>query len=725
MAVADAPPAGATEQRAGETVAMRQRERAGMELAGLLRPREVAIIGASDRNPWSGICAGTLKAVGYDRRLHLINKRGSTALGRETVRSCSEATGADAALLAVPAAALGEAIEDMAAGGVRYGAVVSSGFAETGREGAAEQQRIFARAQQLGLTLLGPNSLGFVNFIDRVAMGAIPVRTPLLDNPRVGLVSQSGATTAVIAQAAHQQNVSLSYMVALGNEAMVGLHDVLHFLVADPSTRSIAVFAETIRNPEAFLGAARAAAAAGKAIVMLKVGTGELTATVAQAHTGALVGDDRIFQAICDELGVIRVRSLEDLVITADLLAAIGPIAPDKGLGIVSMSGGACEVVADRGEEAGISFPQFGPDTLARLSGVLADFGAAHNPIDITGAAMARPAIYGDVMRACAADPQIGLIGVIAELPNAEAHDSPLMQAIAREIAAAASEIDTPVVVIQQIMKPFSDFSRNMISDHVLPLVTGGLDHAIRAIGNLFDWSRRLASPLPERPAAPALAGSRPMGERETLAFLAGRGVPVIPQHLARSAAEAADVARRIGGKLALKILSPDIPHKSDAGGVMLDVAVADAAASCDAIVARVKSACPDARLEGVLVSPMRRGGTELIVGVARDPVWGLALAVGLGGIWVEVLKDSSTQLLPVTGMHVREMIGRLKARHLLEGYRGAEPADIDRLVEVIVAIGDAALALGEDLAALEVNPLRVDGAEIEALDALAIWKQP
>lgn len=696
-----------------------------MELAKLFRPSEVAIVGASDKNPWSAICAGTLKAVGYDRPLHLVNKRGSPALGRDTVTSCADASSADAAFLAVPAAALGEAIEDMAAGGVSYGAVVSSGFAEVGEEGAAEQERIFTRAAELGVTLLGPNSLGFVNFVDRVAMGAIPVRTPLLDNPRVGLVSQSGATTAMIAQAAHQQNVSLSYMVAMGNEAMIGLHDVLHFFVEDKSTRSIAVFAETIRDPEAFLRAARAAASAGKSIVMLKVGVGELTATVAQAHTGALVGDDRIFQAICDEVGVIRVTSLEDLVLTADLLAEVGPVTPGKGLAIVSMSGGACEVVADRGEEAGIFFPQFGPATLEQLSGVLADFGAAHNPIDITGAAMARPAIYADVMRACAADPQIGLIGVIAELPNAESNDSPLLQAIAREIAAAARDIDTPVVVIQQILKPFSDFSRKVIADHQLPLVTGGLDHSTRAIGKLFDWSRRLASPLPERPIAPATVGARPVGEREALVYLGERGVPVIPQHLARSGADAIEAARAIGGKLALKILSPDIQHKSEAGGVMLNVAPEDVAVSYDVLVDRVRSACPEARIEGVLVSPMRGSGTELIVGVARDPAWGLALAVGLGGIWVEVLKDTSTQLLPVTADHVREMIGKLKARRLLEGYRGTRPADLDRLVEVIVAIGNAALALGDELEALEINPLRVDGGEIEALDALAIWRQP
>lgn len=694
-----------------------------MDLTKLFRPGEVAIVGASDKNPWSAICERTLNSVGYKGQLHLVNKRGSPALGRATITSCAETGGkADAAFLAVPAAALEEAISDMAAGGIRYGAVVSSGFAEIGAAGAQEQERIFAHARTLGVHLLGPNSLGFVNYVDRVAMGALPVRLPLLDNPRVGLVSQSGATTAMVAYVAHQQNVSLSHMVAMGNEAMIGLHDVIRFMVDDAATRAIAVFAETIRNPGAFLAAARAAAAAKKPIVMLKVGVGELTATVAQAHTGALVGDDRVFQAVCEEAGVVRVNSLEDLVITADLLAAVGPVDPTRGFAVISISGGACEVIADRGEEAGIPFPQFQQETLDRLSGVLSEFGAAHNPIDITGAAMARPEMYADVIRICAEDPQIGLIGAIAELPAQAGEASPVTLAIQRQVSEVARQVGLPVIQIQQVFKPFTEHSRQIMREYQAPLVTGGLDHSSRAIGKLYEWSRALARPFPARPAKPQPATQRPVGEYETLAYLASRGVPVIPQHIVTSAAEAIDAANRIGGPLALKILSPDIQHKSEVGGVMLDIPPEGVAEAYETIRTRVASAAPSAHISGVLVSPMRRGGVELMVGAARDPVWGMALAVGLGGVWVELLQDAATQMLPVSPDHVRAMLGKLKARGLLEGYRGSPPADLDRLAAVIAAIGQAALALGDDLDALEINPLRVNGDEIEALDALSVW---
>ncbi len=383
-------------------------------LSKLLRPRSVAIVGASDKNPWSALVARSLQAIGFQGPTHLVNLRGTPALGQQTVRSCTELDAVDAAFVCVPAAALRDAIEDMAAGGVRTGAVVTSGFAELGAEGAAEQARVFGRAKDLGLTLLGPNSLGFSNFVDRVSLSAIPIRTPLIERPRVGLVSQSGATAAMIYAFAHQQGVSLSYSIAMGNEAMIDLADVIEFLVDDQATRTIAVFAETIRNPERFTAAARVAAVARKPIVILKVGTGELTATVAQAHTGAMVGDDRVFQAICDAYNIVRVTSMEDLVITADLLAAVGPIGAQKGFSLVSISGGACEICADRGEELGIAFPQFAPATLEKLAGVIADFGAAHNPFDITGAALRNPEMYSSSIIAIAEDPQIGLIGVIA-----------------------------------------------------------------------------------------------------------------------------------------------------------------------------------------------------------------------------------------------------------------------------------------------------------------------
>lgn len=278
--------------------------------------------------------------------------------------------------------------------------------------------------------------------------------------------------------------------------------------------------------------------------------------------------------------------------------------------------------------------------------------------------------------------------------------------------------------LIQQVLKPVTAYGLDLLKTNELPALTGGIDHAVRAIGHLYRWSRNQTRELPVAHAEGQASQIRPSTERDTLAFLDSFGVPVIPQRVVTSRAEAEAAARSFKGPLVLKILSPDIQHKTEVGGVLLNLDGVEAVvAGYDRIMANVRAAKPAARIEGVIVSPMRNGGVELLVGVARDPVWGLALAVGLGGVWVELLGDTQLRLLPVSAAEAKDMLAGLKASKLLTGYRGSKPADLDELAGVIARIGDAALALGNDLDALEINPLRVDGSAVEALDALAIWR--
>jgi acetate---CoA ligase (ADP-forming) len=694
-----------------------------LNLERLFRPRSVAILGVSDKNPWGAIAARTLRGIGFEGAVYLVNRRGNPALGQETLMSCADADGEiDAAFVAVPAAHLVDALEDMACGGVKFGAVVTSGFAELGEEGAELQRQVFARAQELGITLLGPNSLGFTNFVDRIALGAMPMPTPVLPHPRVAVVSQSGATTVMIAQAAHSYNVPLSHMVALGNEAMIDIADVVHFLLQDEATRAICLFVESIRNPDTFREAAAAAVAARKPLVLLKVGTGELTAAVAQAHTGALVGDDKVFQAMCEAYNIVRVNSLEDLVVTADMLAAVGPIDADKGCACISVSGGACEIVADRGEEEGIPFPQFSPETLDRLAGILADFGAAHNPLDLTGAAMARHNLYSDSMKILAKDGQFGFFAVLLEVPMTEEQESPATRAYHQHVSSAFRELGVHGAALQHTLKSFTPYGRAYVEEFGHPIVSGGLDHSIRAIGHLYAWSRGLGRTLPQ-PQVRRATTDRPSGELATLAWLGERGVPVIPQWVATSRKEAIAFASGLDAPAVLKILSPDIAHKTEVGGVALNLSGAEAVgAAYDAILARVSAAKPNARIEGVLVSPMRSGGQELIVGIARDPQWGLVLALGMGGVWVELLKDTRLRLLPVSEEQVVAALRQLKAAALLTGFRGSRSVNLDKVAAAVTAVCNAALELGDDLEALEINPLRVEGDQVEALDALAVW---
>jgi len=692
------------------------------DLSRLLRARSVTLIGASDNNPWCAMVARGLAAGGFEGPVHLVNARGNQALGRETVRSCTDLPEVDAAFIAVPAAAIGAAIEDMAAAGISHGVVVTSGFAELGGEGKRAEERLFGRAAELGVTLMGPNSLGFANLVDKVCLSAIPLR-PALPSSGVALVSQSGATSAMLYSFAHQQGIGLTHSVALGNEAMIDLCDVVEFLLDDERVKAVAIFAESIRDAGRFRAIAERALKARKPIVVQKVGVGELTAAVAQAHTGALVGDDRVFQAACDAYGVMRASSIEDLIVTAGLLASTGPIDAEKGFALISASGGACEIAADGGELAGVPFPPFADATRDRLGEVISAYGATHNPFDITGAVMAKPEMYADAVRAIGMDGQFGLIGLITEVGESEAATSPASLGMIRATARGLADIDVPVVLIQQYLKPVSEFGRTVLAEHGLPALTGGLDHAMRALGRLWHWSRRVALPPPTATTATASSAELPRGERATLEFLSGHGVPVIPQRVVRTTHEAAAAAAEIGGSLALKILSPDIAHKTEVGGVALHVPPEEAGAAFERILASARTKCPDAEIQGALVSPMREEGVDLIVGVVRDPVWGLAIAVGLGGIWVELLKDSALRLLPVSRGEARDMLLSLKAAPLLTGYRGTPALDIDRIAEAIVGIGNAAIALGHGLEALEVNPLRVTAACPEALDALAVGR--
>jgi acyl-CoA synthetase (NDP forming) len=693
-------------------------------LRPLFRPGSVAIIGATDSNPWSGLVARSLKALDFKGSVQLVNKRGSAALGRNTFNSCS-AIGEpiDAAFIVVPAAGVVEALDDIAAAGIRHGVLVTSGFAEVGEEGAAEQTRIFNRARELGLTLLGPNSVGYANFVDGVGLGAIPIRVPFTRGT-VAVVSQSGAVAGQLVRFAQQQDIGLSYAVSLGNEAMLGLADVLEFLIADADTRVICVFAESIRSPRQFAAAAVRALAAQKPIVMLKVGRGSLSAEVARAHTGALVGDDRVLDEVCRELGIVRVTNIELLLQTAHLLATTG-VLPDKRFAIASISGGACEITADLGEEAGVRFARLAAQTRERIAPLLPGFGHVNNPLDVTGEAMRDPTVFEQVIRALGDDPDVALVACIFDLPADETDGSRLTEMMLENIGRGLNAVPCPAVLVEQCLSSRSPKGAALLRKLQIPVAIGGIDYAMQAIGLAFNWSAVARSGtrfVPNRSYAET--GARPTTERETLEYLASRGVPAVPSITARTRAEAVAAAEKFSGPVALKVLSRDIEHKTEVGGVALDVIGAGAVGNAfDSIFARVSNKAPNARIDGITVSPMRRGGIELLVGVVRDPDWGLILAVGLGGVWVEVLQDTALHVLPATPDDVVRTLERTRAAKLLRGYRGEAAADVGKLSKTIADIGDAALALGPDMMSLEINPLLVSGEIIECLDALAIWK--
>lgn len=690
-------------------------------LGALLRPRSIALIGATERSIWSNAAHRNLTSFGYSGKVYLVNRNAGSVYGQPAYVSAS-AIGepVDLALLMVPVAGVLEALDDLQAAGIANAVMLTSGFAELGEEGAKLQAALRERAAAHGIALLGPNCLGFINYIDKAPVWTLAPR-PQGHFGSLAIISQSGATAALISYFAQQQGLALSYLVSTGNEVDVDIAQVLDFMVDEPNTKAIALFIETVRDANAFARAAERALAAGKPVVVLKVGASEITAKAAQAHTGALVGDDRVFEAACRRLGLIRVASIEDLVVTCDLLQQLGEVG-EGGLGLVSLSGGICEIAADRASHVGLPLAELSSNTVQRLRDALPDFGTPHNPLDVTGGAMLKPEIFEKSIQGLGQEPSIAAVVTVFDVPTDESNDGEFARNALAHIGNALREIPVPGLVISHSVRPVTERSREIIHQAGIAYLGCGVDFGMAALSRLFAWSARRRKGIATKETV-TQANVRPDSERSTLAYLASHSVPVVPAQLVHSAVEAVDVARRIGESVALKVASRDIAHKTDIGGVKLNVLGEQAVAQAFLSISEsVRQARPDAEVEGQVISPMRGKGVELFVGTLRDAQWGPVLVVGLGGIWVEALQDTSLRLLPVTAADVLEQLSELRASKLLDGFRGAPAVDRQALAEIIAKIGNAALALGPELVSLEINPLWSDGERIEALDALAIW---
>ena len=690
-------------------------------LSKMLEPRSIALVGASERSAWSKLIFKNYADLRFDGRLFAINREGVAVGGTPGYKSCvAIGEKVDSAFIFVPQHAVLAALEDAAAAGIQNVVILTSGYAETGAEGIQLQDELIRRADELDVLVWGPNSLGFNNFAQRVSASVIAMSNPILF-PRIAIVSQSGATARQLDNFAHSQNIGTSIVAATGNEAQITLSHVVDYLVDHEPTKAIAIFAESIRDPELFAAATKRALERKKPVVILKIGRSALSKQVAMAHTGSLVGDDEVFSAICERFGIIRVHTPEDLITVAGLLAATGPLHT-PGLGYISMSGGSCTLVADGAEAASITLPAHEARILPQMTAILSNFASSLNPLDVTGGALDQPDVFERVISLVGSQEKIGIVAVGFDVPVAAGTGQlPIMAAIGR----AASTSQKPVIMVSTCPTALTAVSREIIASNKLPFVLTGVSRMLLAIEKAAWWSEKAQR-------APRAATSEPLGagmanllstEREALDFLASHGIPVVPGPIARSREDVVRIASNADGPLVLKILSSDIAHKTEVGGVKLNIAPADVLTAYDAIFASVKAKRPHARLDGIIVSPMRSAGIELIVGVKHDPVWGAVIAVGLGGILVEVLADVVIAPLPLDEDDVKSMLGRLRGAKLLAGFRGRPAADIAELARIVVRIGEAARALGPDLESLEINPLMVNGQQIEALDALVNWK--
>lgn len=720
-------------------------------------PRSIAVVGASDTSGWARFVAAGSKAAGFGGPLIPVHPVHSTVWGSPAVRSLRDlAEPVDLAFIMAPAGAVEDVLDDAAAAGVRNVIVLASGYREVGDQGRAQEDRLIARAAGHGITLLGPNCLGFVNAHARAAPFALTVPPSLQAGP-VGIALQSGALGGVVLAFAHAHAIGVSTLATMGNEAMIATTDVLEYLVEDDATRVICLFLEQISDPVRFAAAAERAGRAGKPVVVLKVGASQAGRQAALAHTGAVAGDDAVVGAVLRQLNVIRVTSLEELLCTGALLG-YGRRPAGRRMGVVTTSGGACDLIADRATAESIEIPPFAPETEAAITPHVPPFAAVRNPIDVTGYFLANRrtaalTAVDHVLDAVVADPGIDFVLFTGlTLPDARPDDEVLAGMLAeraRWVGERIASAPVPVIPVGHTCVNLSRYGRELLDAsgiHLLP----GIDLGMTALGHALRWLENRADHDAEAGNAhrnTGLAGDprdavgagdaglvrstgpgdgaadpgEPWSEAAARDLLASSGVPVVPGELVNSADDAVAAARRLGPPVVLKVCSAQIVHKSDVGGVAVGPGTEEEIRAAYARVRAAGEAVPGARIDGVLVSPMRTGGVELIAGVTADPTFGPVLAVGLGGVWVEVLRDTSLRMLPVDPGEVKRMLAELRGSPLLTGGRGVRPVDLDALAEVICLVGDTAARLDGSLRALEVNPLWADGNRIEALDVLVV----
>lgn len=700
------------------------------QLSQFFHPRSIALVGATDNSRWSIYTFENLKNFGFPGPIYLVNPNREVVHGERAYKTLSGLPEpVDLAFVMVSTPRVLPIVQEAASQGTKYFVVLTSGFSETGAEGTRLERDLLVFAREHALTLLGPNGNGFINVTARITPYGLPIAQPLKAGP-VGVVLQSGALTSAVLTFAQAHGIGLSLLVAMGNESMISVTDVVDYLLEDEATHSIALFLESIRQPAELRRVAERAREQRKAIVAVKIGRSEASVRAAFAHTGALVGNDSINDAALRQLGIMRVSSLEDLLTTAGLAGYTGPL-PGRRMGVVTPSGGACDILSDLSEEVGLTLPEFAPETVERLREVLPPFSTCHNPLDVTGYIVVDATLQQRALEVVVDDPHIDFV---LNLTTTESGRDPTPEALAvtllqyDNLARIIRAAPHPVVLTSNTCMDLSRTARAAVERTGLYFLAG-MEHGIRALGKFLWWSEFLATPPAETldEPLPSIRRDYPFegnwSEARARLLLEQADIPLVPARLTTSPDEAADAACELGLPTVLKIQSPALLHKSDVGGVTLHLNTVEAVRSeFAAMMERVQSAHPFAEIEGILVSPMRATGTELLVGVMNDQLWGPVLTLGLGGIWTEIFKDTAVRVLPVSEDEIEKMLGELRGAALLHGARGQQRVDLRKLSEVIYRVTTLALALGPGLSVLEINPLLASGSRIEALDVLVSW---
>ncbi len=698
----------------------------------MLHPRNIVLVGATDKpGNYAERIWNNLIKYQYEGGLFPVNAKRETIWGVPCYKDfASLPEKPDHVLVLVPARFAVQVIRDAAAAGARSATIVTSGFSELQDE---ESQRLAVElkeaVRETGLAVTGPNCLGnlsageklFTNIDDRiVTMEAGPV----------AIAGQSGAIVMAIRQALEDRGVGVGYMVTTGNETGLETPDLMAYFAADPSIRVIVVYLEGVRNTKVFRDACKAARKAGKPVIALKLGASEGGRAAAMAHTGALAGSIETFDAISTREGVIRVRGLDELIETTECFVHAEPPKNNR-LAAVSLSGGKRGLLIDAFSSAGMNFATLSANATGQLAKMLGPGSIVGNPLDAGFAAVVDPTVYMKSIQIMIDDPDTDIVIIDAELPKAPHELRERNLRIVNDMAGAASK---PVVYISTMSIGFTEFTKGLRKSLPNIAVMQGLDRAVGAIKSLIEYAQ-LRKVVPDiksssKPSARAMLekmlksanGAAALDEVASKKLLKAYGIPVSKEEIAQTPAEAVKIAKQIGFPVVAKVVSADILHKSDIGGVVLNLnSAAEVKKAFNDITARVKKLKGKPKLEGILIAQQVKADLELVVGASLDAEMGPVVLFGTGGVDIELMKDVALAGAPLDEAEAKQLIHKTKAGVKIKGYRGKPALHEASAVKALVGLSNLMADAGTRIASIDVNPFLINSKLGVAVDGLIV----
>jgi acetyltransferase len=710
-------------------------------LTHFLDPQSVAIIGVSPNPSFINAILNNLLRWNYDKPIYPVNPNYRDIAGLPSYPQIGEVPHpVDLAVVSVPSRMISDILQQCEAKGVRALNILTSGFEEiAGAEGARRHRLLTDFVKRTGIRIVGPNCFGVLS-VPHNYPGMAGAYAQIASGS-MALAFQSGGLALNMVQTCADRHIGLAHAISSGNETDLEVADCLDYFADDAHTRVIGCFVEQFRQPEKFLAAAEKCAAAGKPIVMLKVGRSEAGQRAAQAHTGSLAGSDTIIDAVLQKYGVLRVHTLDEMTETLCIMHA-RRLPQGNGFGAITFSGGAVGVLADMAADYDIQFPPIHAAGEQQIREVLYEYGTVNNPIDLTGQAVYDPPVQRAAFAAMGTDPNLHTILVFSGGTTRLDRQSPIGQVIHEAVqhypdklfvrssqmygsvhdkAFGAPDPVDPVSDLDGV--PFLQGIENTLRA-ARALIRYATFQQRRAMGRGDDTAQEDASRRAQARAMVQAAQGQALTESAGKQLLALYGIPVTQERVVTNAAEAVAAAQAIGFPVAMKIVSPQITHKTEAGGVILHVASADEAQAAFArIMYNAQRYNPQAELQGVLVQEMVQGGRETIVGMTSDPQFGPGIVFGLGGMFVEVLQDSVLRVPPLHPDDAWEMLDALKSAAILKGIRGQKPADRRAIVDVLLNFSQLCLDLRGVVVEIDINPLLVldEGQGVKAVDCLVV----